>query len=122
VRQVASRMLDLLGCQVLEAADGAEALELAEQRGSSIQIVVTDVVMPCMTGPELVKRLRVSRGQREERRVADSRPLSPLERRRDRPSPAAVVPATPNVRLAAYLETAPSLSRRLARRLRATAA
>jgi len=59
VRQVASRMLTLLGYQVLEAEDGAAALALAEQRGSSIDIVVTDVMMPKVTGPELVRALRL---------------------------------------------------------------
>ncbi|MCC6930111.1 MAG: response regulator [Gemmatimonadaceae bacterium] len=59
VRQVASRMLTLLGYRVLEAADGTDALAVAEREGSAIDIVVTDVMMPRVKGPELVRALRL---------------------------------------------------------------
>jgi len=59
VRQVASRMLTLLGYRVLEAEDGADALAIAERQGAAIDIVVTDVMMPKVKGPELVRALRL---------------------------------------------------------------
>ncbi|HEX4935410.1 MAG TPA: ATP-binding protein, partial [Gemmatimonadaceae bacterium] len=63
VRQVASRMLTLLGYRVLEAEDGAAALALAEREGGAIDIVVTDVMMPRVTGLELVRTLRARQPQ-----------------------------------------------------------
>lgn len=58
VRQVATRILSLLGYRVLEAADGAAALALAESQLPTIDVVVTDVMMPHLSGPELARRLR----------------------------------------------------------------
>lgn len=58
VRQVATRILSLLGYRVLEAADGAAALELAESQLDTIDVVVTDVMMPHVSGPELARALR----------------------------------------------------------------
>ena len=52
VRRVARRALELHGYQVIEAADGARAVELARAT-SSIGLLVTDVMMPGMLGPEL---------------------------------------------------------------------
>ena len=50
-----------VGYRVLSAADGEEALKLAEQLAETIDVVVTDVVMPKLGGPELVRNLRVVR-------------------------------------------------------------
>jgi DNA-binding NtrC family response regulator len=44
---------------VLEAADAAEALELAGRVGPSIAAIVSDVMMPGMSGPELLERFAV---------------------------------------------------------------
>jgi two-component system cell cycle sensor histidine kinase/response regulator CckA len=57
VRQLVRDTLRASGYQVVEASDGAEALQICERRRDPIDIVVTDVVMPNMTGPELVERL-----------------------------------------------------------------
>jgi DNA-binding NtrC family response regulator len=46
---------------VIEAASGSEALELAAQYDGRIHLVVTDLVMTQIDGPELVKRLEQTR-------------------------------------------------------------
>jgi two-component system cell cycle sensor histidine kinase/response regulator CckA len=58
VRQFAVRALKRQGYQVLEAADGLEALQLMAQNEGKVDIVVSDVVMPEMDGPSLFKELR----------------------------------------------------------------
>jgi two-component system cell cycle sensor histidine kinase/response regulator CckA len=58
VRQFAVRALKRQGYQVLEAADGLEALEVMGANEGNIDIVVSDVVMPEMDGPTLFKELR----------------------------------------------------------------
>jgi signal transduction histidine kinase/FixJ family two-component response regulator len=59
VRELACEFLAAAGYNVLTAEDGLEALETAQRLGGSIQAVLTDVVMPRMRGPELVKRLKI---------------------------------------------------------------
>ncbi|MBV9993148.1 MAG: response regulator [Alphaproteobacteria bacterium] len=61
VRSFAARALRLRGYEVLEAAGGEEALEIVREHAATIHLLVTDVVMPNMDGPTLVravKRLR----------------------------------------------------------------
>lgn len=58
VRLVASRTLQSLGYQVIEATDGVDGLERFEAERGRISLVLTDVVMPRMGGVELVTRLR----------------------------------------------------------------
>ena len=58
VRQFAVRALKRQGYQVLEAADGVEALEIMKANEGTVDIVVSDVVMPEMDGPTLFKELR----------------------------------------------------------------
>lgn len=58
VRSTVRRLLERHGYQVLEAANGHDALSLVEARGSEIKLVVSDMVMPGMGGMELVSRLR----------------------------------------------------------------
>ena len=58
VRQFAVRALKRQGYQVLEAADGVEALEVMSANEGKVDIVVSDVVMPEMDGPALFKELR----------------------------------------------------------------
>ncbi|HYA25340.1 MAG TPA: ATP-binding protein [Terriglobales bacterium] len=50
------------GYRVLAAANGAEALHVAEQHAGPIHLLITDVIMPQMSGPELAKCLREVRG------------------------------------------------------------
>jgi hypothetical protein len=57
VRQFARRALEANGYLVLAAARGEEALSLAARHQGPIHVLVTDVVMPGMGGPELARRL-----------------------------------------------------------------
>jgi PAS domain S-box-containing protein len=58
VRRFAVRVLQSLGYRVLEARGGGEALVLVEQHAEPLHLVFTDVVMPQLSGPETVERLR----------------------------------------------------------------
>lgn len=58
VRNFAARALKRQGYKVLEASSGVEALEVMEKNEGKIDIVVSDVVMPEMDGPTLLKELR----------------------------------------------------------------
>jgi len=58
VRRLAKRILDVAGYQVVEAANGDEAERLFAHHADSIDLVVTDVIMPGCGGPELMGRLQ----------------------------------------------------------------
>jgi two-component system cell cycle sensor histidine kinase/response regulator CckA len=58
LRALNARGLVSRGYTVLEAANGVEAVELMDEHGGSIDLVVSDVVMPEMDGPALLKELR----------------------------------------------------------------
>jgi signal transduction histidine kinase/CheY-like chemotaxis protein len=58
VRELASEFMKSAGYTVLTARDGQEALAIAVRSASPIQVLLTDVVMPNMRGPELAKRLK----------------------------------------------------------------
>lgn len=58
VRNFAARALKRQGYKVLEAGSGVEALEVIEKTKGKIDIVVSDVVMPEMDGPTLLKEMR----------------------------------------------------------------
>ncbi|MCH9807182.1 MAG: response regulator [Alphaproteobacteria bacterium] len=58
VRSFAVRALTRQGYQVLEASDGLDALEVMEECNGEVDIVVSDVVMPGMDGPTMLKELR----------------------------------------------------------------
>jgi CheY-like chemotaxis protein len=57
VRAFASRVLREAGYRVREASDGGEAWELASRVGAELDAVLSDVVMPRLTGVELLHRL-----------------------------------------------------------------
>ncbi len=57
VRKVTARYLAQLGYTVLEAADAADALALAHA-GSGVDVVVSDIAMPGIRGPVLVRELQ----------------------------------------------------------------
>ena len=58
VRELASEILRRVGYVVLEAGDGAAALEVAGAHEGEIHLLVTDMVMPRMSGRDLAERLR----------------------------------------------------------------
>ncbi|KAB1076196.1 cell cycle histidine kinase CckA [Methylobacterium planeticum] len=61
VRAVNSRALSARGYTVLEAASGLEALRIVGEGGHVIDLVVSDVVMPEMDGPTLLREIRKHR-------------------------------------------------------------
>ncbi len=61
VRRITARMLKDLGYSVLEAADGAAAIQLCRDYPHAINLLLTDVVMPEMGGKELAEQLTLLR-------------------------------------------------------------
>jgi PAS domain S-box-containing protein len=58
VRRATRRLLERQGYTVLEAGGGIEALDLYRRNAERIALLVTDMVMPGMSGRELVERIR----------------------------------------------------------------
>jgi CheY-like chemotaxis protein len=58
VRKLALLSLKMHGYDVLSATDGKDALRLVEDHHGAIDLLLTDVVMPHVSGPDLAKRLR----------------------------------------------------------------
>jgi PAS domain S-box-containing protein len=61
LRELLKEALEINGYSVLVAADGSEALQLAEAHPGPIHIMVTDVIMPGMTGPKIVELVAPTR-------------------------------------------------------------
>jgi CheY-like chemotaxis protein len=61
VREVAREFLESGGYTVIEARDGAEALKKVEGHQGAIDLLITDMVMPGMTGQDLTTRLLQAR-------------------------------------------------------------
>jgi len=57
LREMAREYLASLGYVVLEAASGSEALQKAKEFDGPIHLLLTDVVMPEMSGPELARHM-----------------------------------------------------------------
>jgi two-component system cell cycle sensor histidine kinase/response regulator CckA len=57
LRRLVRRVLEADGKRVLEAADGRAALAILDREGGEIDLLITDVVMPGMSGPELVEHV-----------------------------------------------------------------
>jgi two-component system, cell cycle sensor histidine kinase and response regulator CckA len=61
VRDLTVRILQQLGYTILTASSGAEALEISQSFAGHIHLLLTDVVMPNMSGRQLADHLQVSR-------------------------------------------------------------
>ena len=61
LRRTVQRLLERHGYRVLVAGGGVEALELWRRHSAEIDVLVTDVHMPGMSGAELTARLRLER-------------------------------------------------------------
>jgi signal transduction histidine kinase/ActR/RegA family two-component response regulator len=61
LRNLAREFLEMSGYAVLEAADGAAAMHQAGKHDGPIHLLLTDVIMPGMSGPDLALRLKESR-------------------------------------------------------------
>ncbi len=59
IRNALAEYLENLGFEVLQAKDGIDALEVAAAHKGEIDLLVTDLVMPRMSGPELAQRLLI---------------------------------------------------------------
>ena len=57
VRSLARELIEAQGYTVLEARDGVEALQVCARHDEDIDLMLTDVVMPRMSGPELAERM-----------------------------------------------------------------
>jgi PAS domain S-box-containing protein len=62
LRESVREYLRLCGYEVLEGANGQEALEVAERHLGAIHLLLTDVIMPKMNGPELARELSSREG------------------------------------------------------------
>jgi signal transduction histidine kinase len=60
LRQLTSEILKAAGYAVVEAGDPLEALTVCDRRHEAIDLLLTDIVMPALRGPELAARLRSS--------------------------------------------------------------
>jgi PAS domain S-box-containing protein len=60
VRALAREVLERQGYTVLEASDGLQAVGVYEKEGKRIDLILTDVVMPRMSGREMVDRVRAT--------------------------------------------------------------
>ena len=58
LRSLNARGLRSRGYSVVEASNGIEALEMLEEKNGAVDLVVSDVVMPEMDGPTLLKSMR----------------------------------------------------------------
>jgi CheY-like chemotaxis protein len=61
VRTLAAAMLRRAGYTVVEASDGVDAERVAAAHPGRLDILLTDIVMPGVRGPELADRLRLAR-------------------------------------------------------------
>lgn len=61
IRKLTSQLLKSMGCKVLEAHNGETALEIVNEYSDAIDLLITDVVMPGLSGRELAEQLSAER-------------------------------------------------------------
>jgi CheY-like chemotaxis protein len=62
VVEIVRGLLERVGCRVLTAGDGAEAVDVFRRDESAIGCVILDISMPHLSGPEAARRIRAIRG------------------------------------------------------------
>lgn len=58
ILEVGEAMLEALGYNVIIAPDGGQAIELVEQKGAEIELVILDLIMPGLEGGKVFDRIR----------------------------------------------------------------
>lgn len=58
VREIVERSLDSKSVHIFKAANGAEGLEVFKNRKDEIDLIITDVIMPIMDGPQFVREVK----------------------------------------------------------------
>lgn len=58
VRNIFRRMLQTFGYKVITARDGGECLDIYEEQGDTIDLVILDMIMPVMSGSDCFRKLR----------------------------------------------------------------
>ena len=58
VREIVVRSLTHLGYTVHKACDGQEGLERSRELNEEIDLIFSDIVMPQLSGPEMVQKIR----------------------------------------------------------------
>jgi CheY-like chemotaxis protein len=58
LRRVSHKLLEKLGYQVMEAANGEQALQIYAEQGQDIDLVLLDLIMPGLNGLQTLERLR----------------------------------------------------------------
>jgi PAS domain S-box-containing protein len=61
VRRVTRRILERKGYEVLDAATPAEGLQIFEERADDLVLLITDIVLPGMSGPQMAQRIAARR-------------------------------------------------------------
>ncbi|MCV3769800.1 MAG: response regulator, partial [Wolbachia pipientis] len=61
VREFATKTLQRKGFDVIEASMGSQALEIISKKNQHIDLIITDVIMPEVSGPEIVKKALIHR-------------------------------------------------------------
>ena len=61
IRELARRLLEREGFAVLDAASGADALAILDSPDEAVDVLLTDVVLPGLTGPALARRAQQRR-------------------------------------------------------------
>lgn len=88
VRELTVKILEMNGYSVIEAKDGAEAFEIYEKLPGKIDLLITDVVMPRMSGRELAEkvtqldpdiRVLFSSGYSDDRNMMRNRDLKTID-------------------------------------------
>ena len=57
VRELTRQLLEFCGYNVIEARNGIEALDVCEKTGDKIDLVITDIIMPQMSGREMAEKV-----------------------------------------------------------------